>query len=87
MKKSPAKVYKILAFILGGVGGVGSLVVAYLRSASIIASSNLSEFKSVSFFKNLLLYWFCVFVICLLLYAAGYIMEQLQSINQELSDK
>lgn len=78
MKKNIGKVYKRLSFALGGFGGVGSLIIAILRSTSIIASSNLNNIKINSFFHYLLVYWFCIFFVCLILYGIGHIIELLQ---------
>ncbi|HBY71070.1 MAG TPA: hypothetical protein DEG06_02400 [Lachnospiraceae bacterium] len=86
MKKKLGKTYRIVAFFIGVFGGVGSLVIAYLRASSIIASPDLGNINTIYFFRYLLLYWFCIFIVSAFFYAIGYIIELLQSLNKNISD-
>lgn len=87
MKNNLGKIYKMLAIIIGLIGVIGNFVFAYCRAASITGSFNVKFMKSYIFFGTFLSYVFTIFIVCLIIYGIGHIIEILQSINKNMSNQ
>jgi|GEM_PF-2674298 len=83
MSKKFCKWYKTLVVILGTIGCLGSLYIAYARTSSVVSLDN-SNIQVVRFFRMVIISWLIILSVCLLLYGVGIIIEMLQSINDNI---
>lgn len=80
MKKYTGKIYKIIALIIGILGGFGSIYITYL-----LFTMNSSSTGSLYLFLQIFIYCSIPFIVCMLFYAIGHIIEVLHSINNQVS--
>ena len=80
MKKYTGKIYKIIALIIGILGGFGSIYITYL-----LYTMNSSSTRSLYILLQYSFYCFSPFIACMLFYAISHIIELLHSINNQVS--
>jgi hypothetical protein len=83
MKKNLGKIYRTMVIILGVLACLGSTYLAYYQSNNIFSLKD-KNIQSATFIKYIFIYWIIIFIVFLLLYALGFIIEFLQSIDSKL---
>ena len=80
MKKHTGKIFKIIALIIGVIGGIGSIYITYL-----LYTMNSLSTRSLYILLQYSIYFASPFIVCILFYAIGHIIELLQSIKNQVS--
>lgn len=80
MKKYTGRIYKIIALMIGIIGGFGSIYISY----SLYTMNN-SSTRSLYILLQYSIYYSIPFIVCMLFYALGHIIELLHSIDNQIS--